>query len=521
LAGLVPETPDKARAEIDAMGSNWNLVTALLGGTEAMRQAAKKYLPQFPAEKDVFYLDRLSRSTLFNGFRRTVDTMAGKPFSEPMKFGDDVPIDIRGYADNIDLEGRNLQAFAHEVFWTSLAFGLSHILVDHPETPAGLTLAEQKSGGARPYFVHIRPTQIKGWRSERIAGAETLTQLRIMESATESDGQWSVKSITQIRVLEPNRFQIYRQNDKNEWFLFDEGPVSLGAIPLATVYTGRTGFMTAVPPLMDLAFLNVEHWQKASDLSNILHVASVPILFGAGFADDQDILVGTQKAVSSEQVDAKLTYVEHQGHAIGAGRSELQDIEDRMRVLGANLLVSNQSGNRTTATEKSIDSAEADSALSLAALNLQDSLSEALQYIAKWQKLESGGSVVIYRDFDDIVNDTAKGDVLMKMKQEGCISAQSVFEIAKTVLGVVPESMTWESEQARITEEGVVAGIVGSFEQPPNGAAPTAAPVAAAPAKPTSIKRQPDGSYLITDANGQRAVRKQADGSYAIEGQSN
>ena len=516
MAGLVPETPADARAEIGLMGPDWDLVTTLLGGTEAMRKAGKKYLPQFPAEKDVFYADRLSRSTLFNGFRRTVDTMSGKPFSEPMKFGADVPLDIKGYADNIDLEGRNLQAFAHEVFWTSLAYGLSHILVDHPETPAGLTLAEQKSGGARPYFVHIKPTQIKGWRSERIAGAETLTQLRICETVSVPVGEWSVQSIDQIRVLEPYRFLIYRKNDKGDWILFDEGPVSLGAIPLATVYTGRTGFMTAVPPLMDLAYLNVEHWQKASDLSNILHVASVPILFGAGFADDTDILVGTQKAVSSDSPDAKLTYVEHQGHAIGAGRSELQDIEDRMRVLGANLLVSNQSGNRTTATEKSIDSAEADSALSLAALNLQDSLGEALQYVAKWQGLDSGGSVVVYRDFDDIVNDTAKGDVLMKMKGEGCISAQSVFEIAKTVLGIVPESMTWDNEQARMIAEGPVAGIVGTFEQAPGTPATPAAPV---PPKPTAIKRQPDGSYTITDASGQRTARKQADGSYAIEGQ--
>jgi len=35
--------------------------------------------------------------------------------------------------------------------------------------------------------------------------------------------------------------------------------------------------MQAKPPLLDLAWLNVEHWQSASDQSNILHVARVPI----------------------------------------------------------------------------------------------------------------------------------------------------------------------------------------------------------------------------------------------------
>ena len=476
-----PLDPSRCRDEVEDMEEQWELITALLGGTPAMRKAEKEYLPQFPAEKDVFYRDRLERSTLFNGFRRTVETMSGKPFSEALKFSDDMPAEVKAWCDDIDLEGRDLQTFLHEVFSFALGYGLSHILVDHQPGKKGLSKAQQKASGVRPYFAHIKATQVKGWRSERINGVETLTQLRICETAVEPDGRWDVKAVEQIRILYPNAWEIWRKNAKGNWTLFDKGTVSLNAIPLVTVYTGRTGFMTATPPLMDLAYLNVEHWQKSSDLSNILHVASVPLLFGSGFASDDDIVAGVQKLLTNESADADLKYVEHQGHAIGSGMEALRDIEERMRVLGANLLVRNNVSNRTTATEKSIDSAEADSALSLAALSLENAAKQAFALMAKWAKLPAGGSVTVYRDFDEVSNDTAKGDLLMKGRQEGCWSAQTVFEEAKKI-GVIGEERDWTSEVKRIKEEGPLRALIGNFEVPPGspGApAPTAPPVAA------------------------------------------
>lgn len=471
------ETPADLRDEVKEMQALWAPIEALLGGTVAMRRAGETYLPKHPAENQAFYDYRKSVSTLFNGLQKTIETMSGKPFSEPMKFSDDMPTQIKGYCDDIDLEGRNLQAFSHELFRTGLGYGLSHVLVDFPAGEQAKTVAEQKASGARPYFVHIRPPQVLGWRSARINGAETLTQLRLMESVSVDQGAWSVATIDQVRVLYRDHYEIYRKNDKNEWLLFDDGPVSLGLIPLATVYTGRTGFMTACPPLLDLAYLNIEHWQSSSDQSNILHVARVPILFGAGFPEGTQINIGAQTAVQNDDVNAKLTYVEHSGEAISAGRQSIQDIEERMRALGAQLLVKNSVGNRTTATEKSIDSAEQDSALSLMALNLQDSINQALSFMAKWDRLDAGGSVVVYREFDEVSNDTAKGDLLLKMRGEGAISAQTTFEEGIR-LGVLGEERTWDEELARMKAEGPVTGVIGNYEGTP-GSQPAAAPAAA------------------------------------------
>jgi Domain of unknown function (DUF4055) len=467
------DTPATVSAEIKAMAVEWEPITALLGGTKAMREARGIYLPKHPAESDEVYSYRLKVSTLFNGFRRTVETMSSKPFSEPLELKSDVPETIRIYAEDIDLEGRNLQAFAHEVFGTALAYGLSHILVDYPTVTSGLTLADQRNSGARPYFVEIKPWNVLGWKSQRILGVETLTQLRIMETIQVPSGVWTTKTVRQVRVLEPNSYRIFRQakdDPRAEWNEVESGPVSIGAIPLATIYGGRTGFMTAKPPLMDLAYLNIEHWQSKSDQQNILHVARVPILFGSGFANEQ-LKIGAGYAVSNDDPTSTLEYVDsgRAAPAIDAGRDSLKDLEDSMRVLGAQLLVKRPRGTRT-ATETSIDSNEADSTLSLLALNMQDSLEFALDFMAKWDKIPSGGSIKLCDDFSEWDEGMSGFRELLDARKLGIVSAQTTFEEMGR-RDVISDERTWEVEQARLKAEPPVVGIIGNYES--IGGAPT------------------------------------------------
>ncbi|MCY1047556.1 hypothetical protein OV208_40025, partial [Corallococcus sp. bb12-1] len=49
----------------------WALVLALLGGTTAMREAGRTYLPKYHAEEDDAYRERLQRAVLLNVFGKT------------------------------------------------------------------------------------------------------------------------------------------------------------------------------------------------------------------------------------------------------------------------------------------------------------------------------------------------------------------------------------------------------------------------------------------------------------------
>jgi len=470
------ETPADVCAEIKAMEEPWAIITALMGGTIAMREAGVKYLPRFVAESVEAYERRRKVAVLYGALRRTIGTMAGKPFAEPVKLGEDVPPLLVEHCNDVDLEGRDLQAFAHEVLRRAMSYGLSHILVDFPALGDVQTLADHRASGARPYFVHIDPRHVLGWRAERIAGVMTLTQFRFKECVKEPVGQWSTAEIEQVRVIDRNvatdttTWTTYRTNDKGEWIEHKSGLVSINRIALATCYTARTGFMTAEPPLLDLAHLNVQHWQSDSDQQNILHVTRFPILFAPGFADEK-LEIGANSAVTIDNTDADLRYVEHTGAAIGAGQESIDKLEARMSVMGLELLVS-KPGTKT-ATEASIDTAESTSALAAMVNNLEDTLALALSFMAQWENLgDNGGTVKLNDDFGKL--DPLDVQSLVAAKDAGILSAETIFEQLK-VQGMVDEETTWEVEQTRLADDRTIAvehaGASADAVRPPQDAA--------------------------------------------------
>ena len=84
---------------------------ALMGGSDAMRDAGEVYLPKFKAKEQEDYNARLSASWLFNGFKKTVKDMTGRVFDKPVEVAD-APEKIVAWAENIDMQGRDLSAFA-------------------------------------------------------------------------------------------------------------------------------------------------------------------------------------------------------------------------------------------------------------------------------------------------------------------------------------------------------------------------------------------------------------------------
>jgi hypothetical protein len=491
------DTPATPTVEALFMAEERALIATLMGGTGSMRAAGKKYLPKAPAESEAAYEYRKGVSTLYNGIRRTIETMAGKPFAEPIALGETVPPQIVDWCEDVDLQGRDLHAFAHAVFVSALADGISHILVEYPKTEPGATLAQKQLTGARPYFLHIKQDQILGTKSERINGVETLVELRFMEVVSVPSGNWLIKKIEQVRVLRPDYWETYRKNEKGEWEQFEFGPVTLGAVPLATVYADRVAFMQARPPLLDLAYLNVEHWQSSSDQSNILHIARVPILFAPGFSEDE-LKVGTASAITNDDPASKLMYVEHSGAAIEAGRVSIKDLEERMSLMGAQLLV--RKPGVATATEKAIDSAEADSALSLMVRNLEDSLEYALQFMSDWEGLGPAGEVELTGEIGGLDDMELAG--LMKARELGLLSAETVFNEMQR-RGLISDDMEWADEFARLKAEGIPVAVGGSFEAPGFNAANPATPAAQAATNVAPAQQQT--AALLTTPHAQQA----------------
>lgn len=436
-------------AEAAKLNEDCALIAALLGGTKTMRAAGKKYLPQWPGEDSESYTLRLVVATLFPAYARTIDVLSAKPFSKPVTLGEDVPERLKPWLQNVDLSGRDLHSFLSEITQEAMGYGFAGILVDFPKAGNLVTKADEQAAGVRPYFVQVHVQNVLGWLPKNATSLNGLTQLRLLESVSEPNGEFDTKEIEQVRVLGRGTWQTWRQREtgsKKEWALYDEGVTTLETIPFVPVYGKRLGYMQATPPLLELAYANVEHWQSKSDQQNILHVARVPILF-AKMLGEGAITVGAGSAVKAESPDGDLKFVEHGGKAIEAGRLSILDLEDRMRQAGAELLVI-KPGN-VTESQTLADNEQGACALQKIAGNVEDAGDQALQFMAEWVGEAEGGHITIFKDFGAASLAEASAELLFKGASTGLLSAESYFNELKR-RGILSPDLDWETEQERI-----------------------------------------------------------------------
>ena len=442
--------PSIALPAVERMREHWAIVDPLMGGTQAMRAAGTKLLPQYPAEADDTYKDRLALSTLLPAYAETVASSTSRVFAEPLQLGEDIPEPIKLLSADIDLGGNDLNSWSVEWFRESLAKGLCHAMIEHQPTLDAegnklyKTIAEEQAAGVRPYAVIIKPGQVLGWRFD----GGKLMQVRYMESVEVADGEFGVKCADQVRVLEPGSWRTYRKPDNGgAWAEHDKGLTSLTYIPWVTFYTGRTGPMTAKPPLLELAHLNVKHWQSQSDQDNLLHVARVPLLFV--FTDNEEFQLTISSASATRMPkDGNAKYVEHTGAAITAGRDSLNDLVDDMRMAGAKLLQKDKQAVKTAA-QANEEAAQELSPLARLAGQFADCIAQLLQILADYGSLGDGGHVEMRGNFDSDFAPEVSLPNLISMANSGKLSDETLYSEMQR-RGVISDELDWPKELARI-----------------------------------------------------------------------
>ena len=204
---------------------------------------------------------------------------------------------IREQLFDVDLQGNDLNIWTYETARKVIRYGHCGVLVDAPADANG-----------RPYWVTYSPRDILGWRTELIDGQQKFTQLRLLEKVIEPEGDYGETIVEQVRLLTPGTFEIHRKNNDGEFQLFDEGTTTLSEIPFSVAYSNRVGFYESRSPLYDIAELNLKHYQIQSDLDNILHISSVPLLAVFGYPNADEITTGPSEALALPP-DSRMEYI--------------------------------------------------------------------------------------------------------------------------------------------------------------------------------------------------------------------
>lgn len=470
---------NESNAEVTAMTESWNLVRAVLGGTSAMRAAKDDYLPRYEVEESQDYDVRLEQSTLYPAFSETCQKMKGRAFNEPLMIDGAPPwFESDGIEKNFDMQGRSMDQWAADVFYDGLAMGLTHCLVDSPksvnEDGTAMTQAQVTAAGIRPYCIHITPERVLGWQKD---GDGNLTQIRVWFER-EEPGEFGSDCVEQVRVYtltqpedgEGEAFvvmQAYEEqvtgegaNKKSEWVKAGE-PVNMDIpfIPLITFYTKRTGFMTADPPLLELAQLNVKHWQMQSAIDALQLIICVPILVVAGGDQDTTISIGSKSAMLIP-IGAKCEYVEHTGAAVKSGMDNLTELKSQMRDAGAKLLAPGTSGKTggnsqvtKSATESAEETASDNSLLGMMVSDFEAYIVKVCAVIGKWRNVDDlEVTAELDPDLDASVSITDRAKVLLDSLNSGVLSDETYIEELKK-LGLLSDEITYADEQEKIAKQ--------------------------------------------------------------------
>jgi hypothetical protein len=447
------DDPSALKPEVARMLKRAGVCNALMGGTEAMRRAGREYLPQEPLETDRAWESRRDRTMLFPALKDAIDSMVGKPLGQPIIL-EDVPPAILDALEDADLAGRDLDSFARAWFRQSLADGISWALVDYPRVPEGATLQTERDMAARPYLVHIPLASVLGWKTEMRGGRRVLSQFRWREVFEEPDGEFGAKPAERVRVWEPGEVRAYAKNG-GQWELDSEnsGPVSIKEIPIVCFSPGRTGFFAAEPPLEELAWLNVMHWQSSSDQRHILHTARVPLKVADNKepprgADGREIEYGPNNILTGFE---NLRYLEHSGAAISAGRQDIEDIEARMSIVAGRVLTK-EPGPNTSATQSALEAKDGSSKLRQWAWDFQDRLEEVLRLMAAWTGAGTGGIAKLDGSWDERPEPQMLNTIL-QARLSGAISAETWLYNAQRY-GILQNGVTVQEELGRMESEG-------------------------------------------------------------------
>lgn len=463
--------PDFQNTKYLDMGPYWRIIDDVRQGTLHMRQMGKVYLPKHPLESNKAYQNRLEATVFYNAYEHTLGGLVGMMFRQNPVLGEDVPVEIRGsdetkkdgYIENIDMQGTHFDVFVRELCADAFD-GHSFLYVDMPpkvmqgNNPSGIvTLGDEKAAGIRPYWVKYRASDALNWRTKIVNGRSVLQQITFREQSMEADGEFGEVLVTRYRVLRPGSWTLFKETRKGNGMMEilpdadnPEGTTSLNEIPLAVIYGKKLGFLHSRPPLIDLAHLNIGHWQLMSDYRHILHYANVPVLWRSGFQPNNS--VGTEGIGPNRIIDVgpngQVAWAEHHGYAIGAARTELLDLEQRMSVLGLALLA-RKGDVEVTATEKILDSAEQSSGLSTIARSLQDGIELALQFTARYMGKPSGGSAEVNSDFQGLSIDPQKLTAYSNMVAQGQLSIETLWQMLEKY-GELPEDFNPMTEMDRL-----------------------------------------------------------------------
>jgi hypothetical protein len=158
------------------------------------------------------------------------------------------------------------------------------------------------------------------------------------------------------------------------------------------------------PPLLGLVNVAMSHYRSSADLEHGRHFAGRPTLWITGWDPEGGIMVGGASALIIPDPNAKVGYAEFTGQGLGSLEKALESKEHQIAAMGAAAFAKGAARSEPVVTANVRASGET-SLLAAVTAAVEETLTDALQFAARWVSASGEVKVTLNKDFaQDIVD---------------------------------------------------------------------------------------------------------------------
>ncbi len=405
-------------------------------GTDAQRQQANACNAANALRVQSYW----SRGRFFNATGRTHESLGGMVWSKEPEVELAPKLDY--LEKNADGAGSGLREVAQAVVDEVDSIGRYGILVDMPSNEQRLTQAQEQMPANAPRFIQYNAEQIIYFR---VAGnSNSVDEIRLTEIRSEKvagkEFEWEDKVYIRRLIMIDGIYNNQLWNDKKEMIGVSVTPKANGKnlteIPFQFFGADNNSPEYSKVPLYDLANANLGHFVLDCDNRDNLH------FHGQGMtnvftdmttdefaeANPNGLDVGAKgRNLFNANDKVELLQLE----ATGAIPAEMERDQQRMVMLGAQLVTDNTSNE--TATAKRIDSNASTSVLKRISFNVTSGLEQCLAWAAQFLGETKESTYKINTDF--ITDDMTPEMVAKHLEyvQVGALPKVTLNETARKV----------------------------------------------------------------------------------------
>lgn len=430
---------DFVREEITDLKPRYDLVRDCVAGQKKIKERGTEYLPQ-PNPSDTSdankkrYDQYKERAQFYNVTGRTLAGLVGQVFrKDPVAV---MPAQLEILKQDADGGGVGLDQQAKKALSQVIQFGRCGVLVDYPRTQGPATVADLEAGKVRPNIIVWNPWDVINWRVAVVGGQKLLTLVVISEQWVTDDDGFAAETDQRYRVLKlVNGVYVVEiweaSEDKSAGFIVTETFVPTDAsgqpwkfIPFTFIGAENNDPTPDLPPLYDLATLNIGHYRNSADYEEACYMLGQPTPWGSGLTKEwvDDVLKGQinlgSRAFIPLPVGGQLGLLQIEANTMP--KEAMEHKEKQMVALGAKLV--EQRTTAQTATEAGFNEASETSVLSTAAKNVSAAYVSALKWAAQFVGAAGEISYALNTDFDKALSSPQDRAQLVAEWQANAIS---------------------------------------------------------------------------------------------------